>query len=211
LRIGFIRRFHPRDVKADPQVVAALEAAVDALRGLGAEIVDVDVPDAAQDYRLLTRLIGGAEALAIHEQDFRERSGLMGVSLREKLMSAMTISALDYVKATRWRREMTLATDAAVASCDAVICGGPLVRVPKLADNEGMSAYMLGSATCCFNVSGHPAASVPAGFDRDGLPIGMQVVGRYWDEAMVLRVSAAYERAAEWHRRRPAVSGGSHG
>jgi aspartyl-tRNA(Asn)/glutamyl-tRNA(Gln) amidotransferase subunit A len=203
LRIGFIRRFHERDVAAHPDVVAALEGAADILRGLGAEIVDVDVPHSVQDYRLVVRLIGGAESLAIHEKDFRERSGEMGVSLREKFLAMLPVSALDYVKATRWRRDMTLATDAALADCDALICGGPLSCVPKLADKQGLVSYMMDSATCCFNVSGHPAASICTGFDANGLPMSMQIVGRYWDEPMVLRVAAAYEQATVWHRRRP--------
>jgi aspartyl-tRNA(Asn)/glutamyl-tRNA(Gln) amidotransferase subunit A len=54
-----------------------------------------------------------------------------------------------------------------------------------------------------FNVSGHPAASVPCGFTADGLPIGMQVIGRSFDEATVLRVADAYQRVTDWHTRRP--------
>jgi aspartyl-tRNA(Asn)/glutamyl-tRNA(Gln) amidotransferase subunit A len=56
-----------------------------------------------------------------------------------------------------------------------------------------------------WNLVGHPAMSVPCGFGRSGLPIGMQVVGRPFDESMVLRVGASYERATEWHRRRPPI------
>jgi aspartyl-tRNA(Asn)/glutamyl-tRNA(Gln) amidotransferase subunit A len=54
-----------------------------------------------------------------------------------------------------------------------------------------------------FNVSGHPAASVPCGFTAEGLPIGMQVIGRAFDEATVLRVADAYQRVTDWHTRRP--------
>ncbi|HEV8264183.1 MAG TPA: amidase family protein, partial [Gemmatimonadales bacterium] len=56
-----------------------------------------------------------------------------------------------------------------------------------------------------FNVSGHPACSVPCGFTAAGLPIGMQIVGRAFDEATVLRVADAYQRATDWHTRRPPV------
>jgi aspartyl-tRNA(Asn)/glutamyl-tRNA(Gln) amidotransferase subunit A len=58
-----------------------------------------------------------------------------------------------------------------------------------------------------FNVSGHPAASVPCGFTPDGLPIGMQVIGRSFDEATVLRVADAYQRVTDWHTRRPPLGG----
>jgi aspartyl-tRNA(Asn)/glutamyl-tRNA(Gln) amidotransferase subunit A len=203
LRIGVIRRFHERDVEADAEVVAALENSLDTLRRLGATLVELDVPYSVQDYRLLVRLVGQAEALSIHAEDFRERHGLMGPALRDKCLASLTVSALDFVAATRWRQQMMLATDAAIVSCDAVICGANLHRVPRANDEAGRIAYMLGSATCCFNVSGHPAASICTGYDSRGLPMAMQIVGKYFDEATVLRVAAAYESATEWHHRHP--------
>jgi len=56
-----------------------------------------------------------------------------------------------------------------------------------------------------FNLSGHPAASIPCGFTAGGLPVGLQIVGRPFDEATVLRVADAYQRATDWHRRRPPI------
>jgi aspartyl-tRNA(Asn)/glutamyl-tRNA(Gln) amidotransferase subunit A len=165
LRIGVIRRFHERDVEADAEVVRGLENALETLRRLERTLVELDVPYSVQDYRLLVRLVGQAEALSIHAEDFRERHGLMGPALRDKCLNSITVSALDFVAATRWRQEMMLATDAAIVSCDAVICGANLHRVPRANDEAGRIAYMLGSATCCFNVSGHPAASICTGYD----------------------------------------------
>jgi len=202
MRIGFIRRFHERDVTGDAEVVAALEAAVEVLRDLGAEIVDIDVPYSIQDYRLMVSLIGQSEALSYHEEDFRERHHLMGPALRDKCLRSIAVSALDLVKATRWRRQMMAATDAAIASCDAVVCAGGLHKLPFHNDEPGRIAYMMGSATCVFNVSGHPAAAICTGFDSNGLPMSMQIVGKYFDEPAVLRVAAAYEAATPWHKRR---------
>jgi aspartyl-tRNA(Asn)/glutamyl-tRNA(Gln) amidotransferase subunit A len=203
LKLGVIRRFHERDTKADAEVVAGIESTIDILRRLGAEIVELDVPHTVQDYRLVTRIIGNSEALSLHEKDFRERQAEMGTVLREKFVGSLGISALDYIKATRWRREMTLAIDAAVAQCDAVICAGPCVKVPPIARPDLTSGYMIASGTCVFNVSGHPAASICTGFDADGLPTSVQIAAKYWDEAMLLRVAQAYEQATQWHRRHP--------
>jgi aspartyl-tRNA(Asn)/glutamyl-tRNA(Gln) amidotransferase subunit A len=205
LRIGFIRRFHERDVAADPQAVTALVAAVDILRRLGAEIVELDVPYGIQDYRLCVRLIGQSESLSIHEQSFRELNHLMGPALRDKLLGSISLSAFDFVKATRWRHEIIAATNAAVASCDAVICAGPMQLIPAANDQPGMVAYMLGSASCVFNVTGHPAAAICSGFDDRGLPLSLQIAGRYFDEATVLRVAAAYEAATKWTDRHPSL------
>lgn len=205
LRLGVIRRFHERDVAADPQVVAAIEAALDTFRRLGAEVVELDVPYSGQDYRLCVRLIGQAECLSIHEADFRERNQLMGPALRDKFLGSITLAATDFVKATRWRQEIMAATDAAIAQCDAVICAGGMHTVPVLGDEPSMMAYMMGSATACFNVSGHPAAAICTGFDQRGLPMSMQIVAKYFDEAMLLRVAQAYEQATQWTARHPSL------
>src|SRR5262249_20650180 len=119
LRIGVIRRFHTRDVAADAQGVAAFDAAVGVFRKLGAELVELDPPCSAQDYRLCVRLVGQPESLSIHEQDFRARHAEMGRGLREKMMGSLFIRASDYIRATRWRRELAATTDAVIRTCDA--------------------------------------------------------------------------------------------
>ena len=205
LRLGVIRRFHERDVKADASVVAALEKAIATCRELGAEIIEIDVPYSVQQARTVVSTIGQAESLAIHEADFRERHAEMGQALREKFMSSLTVSALDFVKATRWRREMTLATETAFAKVDAVLCAAAFWQVPRLDDDDGMMAYTAGSAMCCFNVTGHPSASICSGFGPTGLPMSLQIVGKHFDEATVLRVGQAYETATDWHKRHPTL------
>jgi len=206
LKLGVIRRFHARDIAAAPEIAEAFETALGVLRGLGAELVDCDVPYSVQDYRLCVRLIGQPESLSIHETDLRERHRDMGKALREKLMGSLFVRASDYVRATRWRREMAEATDAAIAACDAVICAATMLPVPRYDDEPATIAYMSASATSVFNVSGHPALVQSMGFDGRGLPLSWQIVGRYFDEATVLRVAAAYEAATPWRSRRPTLS-----
>ena len=94
------------------ELVAAIEDALRVLQDLGAELIDLDLPIPLKDYRLCTRVIGSAEAFAAHEQDFLARRGEMGKALRDKLMGGMFIRAADYLKAVRWRRELTVRTDA---------------------------------------------------------------------------------------------------
>ncbi len=207
LKLGFIRRFHERDVKPDAAVVTALETAVATCRELGAEIVDIELPYSVQQARAVVSIIGQSESLAIHEADFRDRHAEMGAALREKFMASLTTSALEFVKATRWRREMSMATEAAFAGVDAVLCAAAFWQVPPLDDDEGMIAFTAGSAFCCFNVTGHPSASICTGFGPGGLPMSMQIVGKHFDEAMVLRVAQAYESATDWHLRHPNLDG----
>lgn len=205
LRLGYIRRFHERDVKPDAAVVAALDKAVGTCRELGAEIVEIDLPYSVQQARAVVSIIGQSESLAIHEADFRDRHAEMGEALREKFMAALTVSALDFVKATRWRREMTLATEAAFTGIDAMLCAGAFGQVPSLDDDDGMIAFTAGSAFCCSNVTGHPSASICTGFGPTGLPMSMQIVAKHFDEPMLLRVAHAYETASSWHRRYPSL------
>jgi aspartyl-tRNA(Asn)/glutamyl-tRNA(Gln) amidotransferase subunit A len=206
LRIGIVRRFYRQDVAAHPDVVAGIEAAADVLRGLGAQIVGVDLPFTTAECRLIVATVGAAESLSAHEADFRSRHGEMGKALREKFMAALAISAVDFVKASRWRRQLAIRADAIIQQCDAVLCVGPFQPVPRLEHKDAVISFGMGAATCCFNVTGHPAAAICVGFDGAGLPLSMQIIGKYWDEAAVLRVAAAYERATQWHRRRPPLS-----
>jgi len=206
LKLGVIRRFHARDIPAAPEISDAFETALAVLRGLGAELVECDVPHSVQDYRLCVRLIGQPESLSIHEIDLRERHREMGKALREKLMGSLFVRASDYIRATRWRREMAEATDLAIAACDAVICAATMLPVPRYDDEPATIEYMAASATSVFNVSGHPALVQCMGFDGRGLPLSWQIVGRYFDEATVLRVASAYEAATPWRGRRPSLS-----
>jgi aspartyl-tRNA(Asn)/glutamyl-tRNA(Gln) amidotransferase subunit A len=205
LRIGVIKRFHLKDVTADTAVAGAIETALGVLQSLGAHLIELDHPVALQDYRLCTRIIGSAEALAAHEDDLKERRALMGKALSDKLMGGLFIRAADYLKAVRWRRELALKTDAMIASCDAVVCAGTLRVTPRADDVAGMKDYVMGSAMHVFNASGHPALAQCIGFDGNGMPLTMQIVGRYFDEPTVLRIAAAYEVATPWRTRRPEV------
>lgn len=204
LTIGLLRRFHERDFAADPEMVAAFESAAAVLRGLGATLVEVDVPFAVQDYRDCMRPISSAEALSIHGPEIRAKWPLMGRALQGKFLGAMAVSGADYVTAQRWRRQLAGATDAAIRGCDAVLMACTMTKVPAWAEGEArFQEYMMASATCVLNVSGHPAASVCAGVDSAGLPLSLQIVANPLDEAMLLRVAHAFEEATGHWRRLP--------
>lgn len=205
LRLGVIRRFHLNDVAAAREIVTAIDTALSVLVDLGAELVELNLPVALQDYRLCTRIIGTVEALSVHEDDFMQRRALMGRALSDKLMGGLFIRAADYLKAVRWRRELAQKTDDVIASCDAVVCAGTLRLTPSVDDVAGMKDYVMGSAMHVFNATGHPALAQCIGFDSNGMPLTMQIIGRYFDENTVLRVAASYEAATPWRARRPPV------
>ncbi len=205
LTIGIIRDFGADAAVIEPSLLMALEEMAKVLASSGAILRDVALPASLATYQQVTGTINASESLSIHETDFIERSHLMGRSLREKMMTGFLVRAADYLAAVRLRRVLAKSTDAMIRSCDAVIMPGAFHVGPRFADHDLVGRFSTENSTSIFNVSGHPAMSVCAGFDADGMPLSTQIVGRYFDEATVLRVAQAYERATSWRARRPVL------
>lgn len=204
LVIGVVREFIDGADGLEDEQAIAIGAAAQQLKERGAIIRDVHLPAPLSHYRDVTRIINWGESYAIHERDFMERSASMGQSLREKMMGGFSLRAVDYIQALRLRRSLADATDNMIKTCDAVLIAGAFLAAPRLADSDQVRAYTSETATPVFNVTGHPSMSVPTGFNGRGLPLNMQIVGRYFDEATVMRVGAAHE-AAMPPRPRPAL------
>ena len=207
LRIAVIREFGEGAAAVAPSIAAGVDAAAETLARLGAEITEARLPAPLRLYESVTSIIGWSESYSIHERDFLERGGEMGQALRDKLMSGFNVRAADYLAAQRQRRSLALATDAFVRGYDAVLMACAMSTAPPFSDPEAVIDFTRHKLTTPFNVSGHPAMSVCTGFDAAGLPTNAQIVGRYFDEATVLRVGHAYETATPWRNRRPILEG----
>ncbi|WP_084539666.1 amidase [Azorhizobium doebereinerae] len=205
LVVGFVRDLGPEGAALDAANAQALEDAARVLEQQGAIIREVTLPAPLAHYRTVTKVINWAESYSIHERDFLERSALMGQALREKMMSGFTVRAADYLAATRLRRTLVAATDALVRSCDALLIAGAFHVAPRFDAPDTVAPFTADTATTVFNVTGHPALTVCTGYDAGGLPLNAQIVGRFFDEATVLRVAQAYEAATPWRARRPAL------
>ncbi len=203
LTIGVVRDLGPDAPEMQPETRANLDAMEEVLEGLGARLVELALPAPLSGYRQITGAINWGESYSIHEKDFLERSHLMGQALRDKMSAGFTMRAVDYIAAQRRRRELAVATDAAIAGCDAVLTPCTFLTAPGFDDQATLVKFTFGAATSIFNVTGHPALSVCNGFDGDGMPTSAQIVGRYFDEQTVYRVAHAYEAATAWRDRRP--------
>jgi aspartyl-tRNA(Asn)/glutamyl-tRNA(Gln) amidotransferase subunit A len=204
LTIGIVRDLG-ESPSADPANLAGIEDVASALVQAGARLVEVSLPFPPSVYRQVTTLISGSERASVHEQDFIDHGAKMGRELRDSLMTGQAMRAVDYLAAQRRRRELAAATDAVVASVDAILLPGNLHTAPTASNPDKVKAFMADSVTAPFNISGHPALAIRTGFDHDGLPTNAQMVGRYFDEATILRVAHAYEQARSWHEQRPAL------
>jgi len=219
-RAGFYERM-------DPEVAAAVEAALDLLRDLGAVVEEVAAPLLWQG-RYANNEITLAESRHYHAASLRDRPHDFGVDVISRLNRRTDQSAAELVAAFRQRDAAMQEAALLLTRYDALITPATRIVAPALqggkvvlgsgydaeastvtadADELGSvaAARVLLTNTAPFNLTGMPALSLPCGFTAAGLPIGLQIAGRRWDEATVLRIAAAYEAATPWHTRSPVL------
>ena len=203
LRIGVLRHLFERDAPVPPVAKAALEAAFDVLRGLGAVLEDTNIWP-AQVYHDVKITGAESELYAVHEPVLRTRLGDFGEDFLGRTLGALLISAADYVQASRWRRVLIAEMAPLYAKYDVLVTAAP-GPAPRLESWRTISFWQKPSLTTPFNVTGGPALAQCIGYTPDGLPLSMQIVGRPFDDATVLRVAHAYESATSWRARRPVL------
>ena len=146
------------------------------------------------DIRACSRIINTAECYAIHERDYRERGDLMGVALRNKLDIGRTVSAVDYLRAQRWRRGLSAEIDRLFDEADIILCAGTTRVAPELRGPRRHQGLYGKSAMAVFSMSGHPAMSVCSGFSKEGLPLNLQLAGRRFEDGRVVAAADLLER-----------------
>jgi aspartyl-tRNA(Asn)/glutamyl-tRNA(Gln) amidotransferase subunit A len=198
LRIGVPRAFFAAAQATTPDMLEAFDRTADSLRAAGATVEDVELPDYAL-FSAVGRVILTGEAYAVHEADFRTRLGDFGRLTAQRLVLGATLTAADLVQAFRLRRGLTDAVNAALGRYDALITASALAVAPRfdaLPDSNVAAAAPM--QTIPFNVTGHPAMSVPTGIGAGGMPLSLQIVGRPFDEPTVFRIGRAVEKATGW-------------
>jgi len=204
LKIGIVRHFHTRDLIADPEMTQSIEDAVDILTRLGAEVREIEVPS-LDAYAAVNRIVLWSEAYAIHETWLKERPEDYGALCRERVMGGAFLRAAEYIQALRARARLTRAFNEAIVGFDAVIAASAMEPACEIEDTETVNRTYPRQARTPFNVTGNPAVAVPTGFSSGGMPLSMQIVGKYFDEAMLYRIAHAYEQATGWTERHPAL------
>jgi aspartyl-tRNA(Asn)/glutamyl-tRNA(Gln) amidotransferase subunit A len=204
LRIGFVRHFHERDLPADPEVGAALEDAARVLQAEGAQVHTVTLPTLTE-FAGINRVVLCSEAWSVHAPWLRERPGDYGQLTRRRLLPGAFMTAGDYVGAQRRRAEVIAVVEDRLRDYDVLLCASSMDTPSRIADADETARTYSRHARSPFNVTGHPALAMMSGLSRAGLPMSVQFVGRYFDEATVLRVAAAYERATAWHTKKPPI------
>ncbi|MFT5539275.1 MAG: aspartyl-tRNA(Asn)/glutamyl-tRNA(Gln) amidotransferase subunit A [Alphaproteobacteria bacterium] len=206
LRIGVLRHFFERDAEADPEMITSFDAALDVFKSLGAEIVETEI-EPLSTYHDAKAVIGEAEFFAAHGDDWLAHANDFGASLRSRILEGALIPASDYLTAQRARRHLIARMDAKFKNFDALMTLSVPQPAPPFPTDGGTAQARPGARRPNFNepfnVTAVPALSVCMGFSGAGLPFGLQIIGRAFDEAKILRIGHAFEQATPYRERRP--------
>ncbi len=209
LRIGVVKEFF--EAPLDGEVEQAVRAALDQLSEMGAKVSEVSLPMFA-DSQVISGTILMSEAAAYHRELLARDGDNLNPAVRLRLEAGLFVTAADYLKAQQARAKYNYEMSRLFRDVD-LLAGPtePVTAPPILAAevaigdrNVGITAALT-QYTRPYNISGTPAISVPCGFSEQGLPIGLQLAGRPFDEETTLRAAHAYEQATEWGQSRPPI------
>jgi aspartyl-tRNA(Asn)/glutamyl-tRNA(Gln) amidotransferase subunit A len=204
LRIGLPRA--PFFDMLHPEIAAAVEDAIRVLAKQVKSVKEVTLPSA---HSIVAGL--GAELYAYHEDYYMHNKGRYQLRAQHILRDRANLKASDYVRA-RWEMDLLRRTiDDAFQDFDLVVL--PTRRQPPRTIAEALKLDESDAArnpesdsNGYFNVCGLPAISIPCGFTRDGLPIGLEIAGPHFSESKILALARVYERETEWHKRKPPLA-----
>jgi len=187
---------------ASPEVVESCRQMVSRLEDAGAELIEVEIP--GLDAMRVAHVVTIVSEQASHIGNYPDRVKELSAPTRVTLALAHAFSAGDYLTAQRVRSVAIDTFESVLAEVDVILTPTTALTAPVIPDDSGRTGWSDLSTTTekmryaiSANLTGHPAISFPAGYSPSGLPIGMQAIGRYWDEKTLFRVAAAAEAAVE--------------
>jgi aspartyl-tRNA(Asn)/glutamyl-tRNA(Gln) amidotransferase subunit A len=209
LTVGVPDSFYVDDL--DPDVAKALDAALDTLRSLGVNVVKVTLPDQML-VSAAALVVIATEATSYHAPWLRTRADDYGAQVRSRLENGLAYSAVEYLEALRWRGPALAAHLAALGKVDAIIAPVSRAPAPTIVETDvggGPGAEATVQAVTRFmrpvNYLGLPALSIPAGFSRSGLPIGLQLIGRPMRDETMVALGVAFQGATDHHKKVPTL------
>ena len=208
MRVGFLRGHFSDRCEAD--VASAVEAAAEQFKTLGASVKEVCLPALLMEQAITIMTDSAAvESVVYFADDLCDRWDSISDYISDDFQRASEYSAADYVGWQHQRRLIRLQVDELLRQFDVLISPtSPLAATPI--DDTTQAQKGLRNRHCApFNVSEHPAVSLPCGFTQLGMPVGLQIIGRELGEVTVLGAAAAYEQATTWHQRLPEIGLGA--
>ena len=202
LKVG--RVVDPFEDGADEEMVACVDASCEVLEALGVHVEPFVFPEAREELQAELEGRGsitlmGVEGYATHRETL-EGPGPFDERIKARIGGGKKYSGVDYAEALRERERLAAAAERRLRDVDAVIAPTTLYPAPRI-DEAAVAPARL--TTRLVNFLGLCAVSVPCGFTKSGLPAGLQIIGRPFSEARIMRLAHAYEQATPWHRQRP--------
>ena len=200
--------------RVDPEVQRAIKAAAKVFVSTGARFEDVSLPHLGDSLDPSTN-IALSEATRYHQSQgfYPARAAEYGADVSSRLKMGTQVRAVDYLRAFEVKRQMESDFEAAFERVDAILAPAVPIAAPRIGEDETKIAGEDESVRSALvrlnrpaNLTGHPAISIPCGFTRGALPIGLQLIGPRWAEASLLAIAHTYEDSTEWHTRRPELS-----
>ena len=207
LRIGVLRHYWEEDLPGPEDQRQAMEEAIAVFRSLGASVDDARARP-MNDGMDIKVIIAESELFAVHHKDLMARPGDFGRDFLGRALPACLFQAVDYVQALREHRRYMAEMEPLYDKYDVLLtCGfGP---APRLNAHRTLNFWQRSNVFTPSNVARSPALVLCGGFSKGGLPLGLQIVGRAFDDARVLKVGHAYQLATDWHRRHPKLELGT--
>ena len=202
LRIGLVRHFHEDDHKVSDATQAAIDGAVRLYGEMGAEVREVRLSP-LMDWAACGFVISSVERLAAYETMAQDNPGGFTSRYRDRMVIGSFVTGADYVQAVRMRRELTVELLTAMADLDVILTATTPGEAPPITEVPRWDNMTKPNFTMPFNVTGFPAMSICGGFGPNGLPLGLQLIAKPFEEPVLFRAAHAYEQATEWRSRRP--------
>lgn len=205
LRIGIPKTFFFDDLEED--VAARVEDAIKVMEACGAKIIDIDLNGASGANRAVMTIVA-AEALEVHLPQIESAPETIGAGVLQRLKDGEKVGGVRFAAARRRFQQWQLTLRAAYENVDLVLTPTTPCTAPPISPDADTpeSLRTITSLTYAIGASGMPSMSVPCGFDRDHMPIGMQLSAPWWQEVSLFRASSAFQSRTEFHKARPEIA-----
>lgn len=203
LRIGIPKNFYFDAI--EPDVEARVLEAIRVFQTAGAEICDVIIPRAEESHPRTSLCLLAADMADLHRDRMVNQRDLIGAEVLRRLEAGVPVTGADYAQSLRWLRDWRLEVSRLFAGVDLILTPTTPLVATKIAASADMinATRQLSRFTVGLGAAGFPAMSVPCGFDRQGLPVGMQLVGAHFAEPVLFRAGVEYQKRTDFHMRRP--------
>jgi aspartyl-tRNA(Asn)/glutamyl-tRNA(Gln) amidotransferase subunit A len=207
IRVGIPKSYYYEE--CEPDVVARVQEAQKVIEACGAKLVDIDVKGAAEARVATMPVLLAIDMADMHRDQMKNDPDSIGAEVLKRLRSGEPYAGTDYAHALRHLIQWKHQFKSVFQDVDMILAPSTPIVAPKWTDAQDMqkATNRIMRNLVGFGYAGLPGISIPVGFDSHGMPVGMQLVGKWWNEPLLFRAGTAYQARTEFHKARPKISG----